>query len=147
MNAVLATLALALPAIAQPPDYDALFRAAEAGPAPAGVTRGTVLAVEGRLPRVKAALQGALWKGKVFHGDGTFTNRWLGGIRAGTAATAEEPSWADGRPALAVHYPPSAPVFGTTRDELRQIEPGVWLGRSFDVRTGEPKNFFLLRAR
>jgi hypothetical protein len=67
---------------------------------------------------VKATLQGAVWKGKVFHGDGTFTNRWLGGVRAGTATTGVEPSWFDGQPALVVHYPPTAPVFGNTRDEL-----------------------------
>jgi hypothetical protein len=98
-------------------------------------------------PRVKARLQGSVWKGKYFHGDGTFTNRWLGGIRAGTVGTGVGESWADGRPAVVAQYPPTAPVFGNVRDELRQVGPGVWLGRSYDTITGRPKNWFMLQAK
>lgn len=149
MKPLLAVTALvvASPVFGQPPSLDTTFAQAEVGAAPVGRYRGTVLTADGLFPRVKARLQGAMWKGKTFHGDGTFTNRWLGGIQAGTASTTEEPSWLDGQPALVVHYPPNALVFGRTRDELRQVSPGVWIGRSFDVATGQPKNWFLLTAR
>ena len=160
MNPLVATavvLALAAPVLAGPPASD--FR--RASPAtweaafsqgtpsePVGPVRGTVLYADDALfPRAKARLQGAVWKGKTFHGDGTFTNRWVGGVRAGTAGTGVEPSWLDGRPGLVLRYPPTAPVFGDVRDELREVAPGVWLGRSFDAATGRPKNWFLLRAR
>ena len=147
MTPLLAALALASIPAAPPADWESSFREAPVGLAPVGPTRGTVLEADGRLPRVKARLQGAVWKGKTFHGDGTFTNRWVGGIQAGTATTRVEPSWLDGQPSLVVNYPPTALVFRNTRDELRQVAPGVWLGRSFDATTGAPKNWFTLRGR
>ncbi len=148
MKPLLASLALALTAFAQPPQsLEEAFRSTEVGTTPVGVTRGTVLSADGAFPRLKAAVQGTIWKGKVFNGDGTFTNRWLGGIRAGTVATTEDASWADGRPVLSATYSPTALVFRYTRDELREVSPGVWLGHSYDTRTGATKNWFVLRGR
>lgn len=150
------TLALVTPVVAGPPTlrggtpagWEALFREGIPDSTPVGPTRGTVLYADDALfPRVKARLQGTVWKGKVFPGDGTFTNRWVGGIRAGTVGTSVEPSWLDGQPSLVAQYPPTAPVFGNVRDELRQVGPGVWLGRSYDATTGRPKNWFMLQAR
>lgn len=150
------TLALASSAFAGPPalrggtpgEWEALFREGVPDSSPVGPTRGTVLYADDALfPRVKARLQGSVWKGKVFHGDGTFTNRWVGGIRAGNASTEVEPSWLDGQPSLTVNYPPTALVFRNVRDELRQVAPGVWLGRSYDATTGRPKNWFMLEVR
>ncbi len=149
-------LALVAPAVAGPPalrggtpaGWETMFRDGIPDTTPVGPTRGTVLyADDGLLPRVKARLQGSVWKGKYFHGDGTFTNRWAGGVRAGTAGTTVDSSWLDGQPSLTVQYPPTAPVFGNVRDELRQVGPGVWLGRSYDATTGRPKNWFVLQAR
>lgn len=153
-----AALALALvsPALAGPPDFrrgtpagwEALFRDGFPDGGPVGPTRGTVLyADDALIPRLKARLQGTVWKGKTFPGDGTFTNRWVGGITAGTVGTQVEASWVDGQPSLVAQYPPTAPVFGNVRDELRQVAPGVWLGRSYDTTTGAPKNWFVLRAK
>jgi hypothetical protein len=149
MRPTLAVVALtfAAPAFCQTPNWDATFRDASLGSAPVGYYRGTVLAAEGAFPRVKARLQGAMWKGKTFHGDGTFTNHWLGGVRAVTAGTSVGLSTLDGQSALVVRYPRFAPVFGGDYDELRQLGPGVWLGRRYDARSGRPKNWFLLEAR
>ena len=36
---------------------------------------------------------------------------------------------------------------GNARDELRQIAPGVWLGRSYDAATGHAKTWFVLVGR
>ena len=133
---------------ATPCCWEALFRqgALGCGP-PRGDTRGTVLYADGKHPRLKARLQGVVWKGKTFHGDGTFTNRWLGGVHAVSAGVRVEPSWLDGQPCLVMQYAQDAPVFGNVRDELRQIAPDVWLGRSYDVGTGHPKNWFVLRGK
>lgn len=123
---------------------EALFRQGVLGCGPLGPTRGTVLYADGQHPRLKARLQGVLWKGKTFHGDGTFTNRWLGGVHAVSADVRVEPSWLDGQPCFVMQYAPDAPVFGNVRDELRQIAPDVWLGRSCDGATGHLKNWFVL---
>lgn len=149
-----AVLALAPPIAASASDlrratpccWEALFRAGTLGCGPLGPTRGTVLSADGRLPRLKARVQGTVWKGKTFAGDGTITNRWLGGVNAVSADTRIEPSWLDGRPCLVIEYAPNAPVFGGVRDEIRQIAPGVWLGHSYDTATGRPKNWFVLRG-
>jgi hypothetical protein len=153
--AAVAALALAprtlagLPALheATPCCYEALFRQSDLGCAALGPTRGTVLYVEGKHPRLKAHLQGAVWKGKTFHGDSTCTNRWLGGVHAVSAGVCVEPSWLDGQPCFVMQYAPDAAVFGNVRDELREIAPDVWLGRSYDGATGHPKNWFVLRGK
>src|SRR5436309_2133589 len=127
--AAAAALAFAPPTLAGPPAsalaratpccWEALFRQGTVGCGPLGPTRGTVLYADGAHPRLRARLQGAVWKGKTFHADGTLTNRWLGGVRAVSAAAGVGPSWLDGRPCLVVQYAPDAPVFGGVRDELR----------------------------
>lgn len=114
---------------------------------PFGAFRSAVLSADGKLPQLKARLQGSVWKGKTFHGDGTFTNRWLGGIAAGTANVSIEPSWLDGRDCVVLIYPPSAPVFRNVRDELRQIAPDTWLGHTYDTTTGRSRNWFLLWSK
>lgn len=147
MTPLLTALVLTTFPAAPPADWETAFRQATVGEIPVGPTRGTVLDADGMFPRMKARIQGSIWKGKTFHGDGTFTNRWVGGIRAGNAATHVEPSWLDGQPSLVLQYPPTALVFRNTRDELRQVAPNEWLGRSFDATSGQPKNWFTLRGR
>jgi hypothetical protein len=151
MKPLLALLGISLvaPAFAQTNTANLrdAFRQAEVGSPPLGYYRGTVVAAEGLFPRVKALLQGAVWKGKTFHGDGTFTNHWLGGIQAVSTGTGYGASVIDGRPAVVMRYRRSQPVFGGDYDEMRELTPGVWLGRRFDAATGKPKNWFLLEAR
>jgi hypothetical protein len=153
--ASVAAVVLASPILAGPPaadlreatpcGWEALFRQGGVGCDPLGSTRGTVLYADGKHPLLKARLQGVVWKGKTFHCDGTFTNRWLGGIDAVSAGVCVEPSWLDGQPCFVMQYAPDAAVFGNVRDELREIGPDKWLGRSYDAATGKPKNWFVLR--
>ena len=152
---VVAALALACPASGDSPTlipygatpccWETLFRQAALGSVPLGPARGTVLHADGRRPRVRAGLQGVVWKGKTFHADGTLTNRWLGGVQAVSADAHVGTSWLDGQPCLVMQYAPNAAVFGNVRDELREIAPGVWLGRSIEAASGRPKNWFVLR--
>ncbi|MBL8865248.1 MAG: hypothetical protein JNK93_06755 [Planctomycetia bacterium] len=128
-------------------ELETLFRCGVLACAPCGPTRGTVLHADGALPRLKARLQGTIWKGKTFHADGTFTNRWLGGITAGTHTVRIEPSWLDGQPCLVLQYPPDARAFPNARDEIRLIGPNTWLGHSYDSATGRTKNWFVLEGR
>lgn len=129
-----------------PCGWESLFRNASMGCPPCGPTRGIVLYSVGAFPRVKAHLQGTIWKGKTFYGDATFTNRWLGGITAGSASIHVESSWIDGRECHVIQTDSSALVFRNIRDELRQIAPGLWLGISYDSSTGRMKNWFVLSS-
>jgi hypothetical protein len=152
-----AALALASPITAGPPAlvlrgaapcyWEALFRQGTVGCGPVGPTRGTIVDADGKHPRLKARLQGVVWKGKTFHGDDTLTNRWFGGLSAVSAGISVGPSRLDGQPCLVMQYPPTAPVFANVRDELRLIAPGVWLGQSSDATTGRSKNWFVLREQ
>jgi hypothetical protein len=98
------------------------------------------------LPHVRGAAQGVLWRGKTFHGDDTFTNRFPG-FEAMPSAGRCEASWTDGRPAYVLDYPANYPLFGSYRDELRQVAAGIWLGRVWDRKTGWPASWFILVAQ
>jgi hypothetical protein len=125
---------------------DALFAAGTVCEPPVGFGRGRILLrVDGkRMPRLRARLQGVVWKGKVFYPDGTFVNQWAC-RRAIGSCVAIGPSWFDGRPCVALDYPPDAPIFGNARDELREIAPGLWLGRFYAVcPCGQLEGYFVL---
>ena len=123
---------------------DALFATGTASAAPVGFARGHILLrVDGR--RLRARLQGLVWKGKVFHPDGTFINQWAG-FRAIASCVAFGSSWHDGQPCLVVQYPPGTPIFGNTRDELRELSPGLWLGRFYAIcPCGKLEGYFTLQ--
>ena len=91
------------------------------------------------------------WRGKAFRDDGTGTNRFDG-------ETARDFKWSiadsnyDGRPALVLDYAAAGePLWGRVlgmRDELREVEPGLWLGLGSMTATGGHRNCapFLLRS-
>jgi hypothetical protein len=128
---------------------DTLFSQGKLGSPPCGGGRGKVLlVVDARMPRVRARLKGSVWKGKVFDPcSSTITNQWLG-FKAVKAPVSVGPSWADGAPCFVLDYPTTAAVFGNTRDELREIGEGVFLGRFYD-RCPCPKlrGYFVLDFR
>jgi hypothetical protein len=131
-----------------PEQLDQLFAQGRACELPVGAYRGTVLLeVEAHLPRVRARISSALWKGKEFAPDGDFTNRWFAGIRAVPSHAALETSWYDNQPCVALEYPPGSALFANTRDELREIAPGIWLGRFYE-RCPCPKlqGYFILEG-
>jgi hypothetical protein len=110
-----------------------LFAHAEAGSPPVGIGRGRVVhLVDARLPRMRTGMMNVVWRGKVLRDDGSFVNRWAGGIRAIHSHATIAPSWADGRPAIVMEYPPGTPIFANNRDELREVAPGLYLGAFYD---------------
>lgn len=112
---------------------DQLFAQGLACTLPVGHGAGKVLIVcDARCPRLRAKLQSLVWKGKIFDEDGCFINQWLG-FRAIRAHAEFDTSWFDGRPCIAMNYPPGTPVFGNVRDELREIGPGLYLGRMYET--------------
>jgi hypothetical protein len=113
-------------------DLDRLFENAPPGPIPAGRARGHVLRLsDTKLPRLKACLANAVWKGKQFEEDGAFINQWPG-FQALRSRAEPGASWHDGKPCIVIEYPPQTPLFGNNRDELREVAPGLYLARLYE---------------
>ena len=79
-----------------------------------------------------AKMSNLAWKGKYFEPDGEITNQWIG-FKAITGQTVIGASVYDGRPSIVIEYPPGTAVFGNARDEIREIAPGLYLGRFYDA--------------
>lgn len=109
-----------------------LFLRSEMGTPLVGAARGRLVSLADRRGPIKTGLTNAAWKGKTAEPDGTFINRWAGGVMAIGSRYQVGPSLLDGRPALVVEYPPGTPILGKTRDELREVAPGLYLGPLYD---------------
>jgi len=113
-------------------ELERLFACAPPGCCPVGHCRGRVLQLTcTRCPRLRACLTSTVWKGKNFECDGSFVNQWICG-KALRSRACMGTSWYDGGPCIVVEYPPDTPIFGNTRDELREICPGLYLARLYD---------------
>ncbi len=130
------------------PQLDALFLQGTIESLPCGVTRGYVVHLaDVKYSRTRSALQSLFWKGKVFLDDGEFINRFCG-FRADRSNYELGISWFDGKPCLVLEYPPSAMIFANSRDEIRQIGPGVYLGRFYErCPCQKLKGYFVLYQR
>lgn len=130
-----------------PDQLRATFLAAEMGTPLVGAARGRLVSLADRRGPVKTGLTNAAWKGKTAEPDGTFVNRWAGGVMAIGSRYEVGPSLLDGRPALVVEYTPGTPILGKTRDELREVAPGLYLGPLYD-KTPCPvlRGWLVLRA-
>jgi hypothetical protein len=111
---------------------DALFQERPAGPVPTGDSRGTIIFMPGtRLAVLVNKILGALaWRGKVFRPEtGDLKNKVSPlAIQAVRARVYEAPSWLDDRPCVVLDYSQTSKVAGWIRDEIREVEPGVYLG-------------------
>jgi hypothetical protein len=128
---------------------EALYRAAEMGHTPDGVTSGRAIRNPGsRLTVPTSRVVRVLWQGKVFTDDGMMVNRVLG-VRAVHARVYAGESWLDGRPAVIMDCAGASRLFPDVRDEIREVSPGVWLGVMYTRKPAGPEQtmFFALQAR
>jgi hypothetical protein len=128
---------------------EALYRSAEVGCAPTGVTNGRAIRNPGsRLTVPTSRVVHVLWQGKVFKDDGMMVNRVLG-VRAVHARVYPGESWLDGRPSVVMDYAGASKLFPDVRDEVREVSPGVWLGVMYTRKPTGPEQtmFFALQAR
>lgn len=127
---------------------DSLYASGTVGEVPTGSLDGRAIVSPGsrRTAPASVALR-PLWQGKVFHADGTGKNRVFG-VRAIPIKVHEGVSWHDGGPALVVDYTDSWRPFRGVRDEIREVSPGLFLGRMFVTKNGvaEEKMMFTLHA-
>jgi hypothetical protein len=131
------------------PTLEALYRGAQLGTAPAGFARGRAIYDPGsRLTVPASKLIHVLWQGKVFKPDGMMVNRVFG-LRAVHARVFVGESWLDGNPSLVLDYCGTSRLFGDTRDEVRELSPGLYLGLTYVRRDTGPEltMFFTLDAR
>jgi hypothetical protein len=125
---------------------DDLFRAGRAAGPPVGYCRGHVLYFSEcyyKCPRLSAAMSGAVWKGKHFNCDGSFVNQFAC-VKAISSCARSGPSWFDGADCVILDYPPGTAIFGTWRDEVREVAPGLFLARLYNSDTCEFRGYLAL---
>jgi hypothetical protein len=117
---------------------DALFAGGTVGELPTGFLPGRVIKDPGSRHTERASRRlHAVWQGKVFHGDGTAHNRVFG-LTAVPMRYYYGESWRDGGPAIVIDYTPSR-LFKGTRDEMREVAPGLFLGLTYVQKRNGPE--------
>jgi len=131
-------------------ELEQLYLQSSMGAPPTGFNRGKPIYCEDDLlAGVKGCVAGFVWRGKIFVScDNIMINQWL--VCKGVKARVYEgPSWCDGKPSLILDYlGMSHLIWAQSRDEIRQIGPGLWLGMMYKRGCPEPtrKTFFVLES-
>ena len=116
-------------------ELDDLFKASQAGPIPDGAAEGTAIIAPGTTYSSEIAKLVSLfaWQGKTFDGPhGVLRNRILPlHLNAIVAEVYKGPSWLDGKECIVLDYSKTSTVAQWIRDEIRQIGPGIYLGKVY----------------
>ena len=116
-------------------ELDALFSAHDAGPIPDGEAKGTAIIAPGTAGSEKIAelINIFGWQGQVFDAKaGLLRNHILAiGLKAIIARVYKGPSLLDGKECIVLDYSDTSLVASHVRDEIRQIEPGFYLGKVY----------------
>lgn len=114
---------------------DELFKASPAGDIPNGPAKGTAIIAPGTTysDEVAGFVKKFGWQGKVFDASkGLLKNRiLLAGIEAIVAKVYKAPSWLDGKECIVLDYSDTSLVARLVRDEIRQVQPGLYLGKVY----------------
>ena len=114
---------------------DELFTKSPAGPIPNGPTEGTAIVASGTAfsPKIAAAVNLFAWQGKTFDAaHGVLRNRISAfGLNAIVAEVYKGPSWLDQKECIVIDYSKTSMVAQWIRDEIRQLEPGTYLGEVY----------------
>ncbi len=106
----------------------------EIGAVPDGESNGTAVFFAGSTINTPTQLlAGLVWQGKVFdteNGEGVLENKVFG-FNAIKAEVFYGPSLFDGQRAIIIDYSRTSIVAGRIRDEIRQVAPGLYLGRAY----------------
>lgn len=114
---------------------DGLFTNSAAGEIPDGEADGTAIVAPGTTysPEIASFINHFAWQGKVFDAKkGVLRNRILPfGLNAIIAKVYKAPSWLDGKECIVLDYSETSLVAHWIRDEIRQLEPGLYLGKVY----------------
>lgn len=116
-------------------ELDALFSSVGPGPIPDGEAEGTaIVAPDTKFsPIIAKFISGFAWQGKVFDQEkGVLRNKILPfGLSAILAKVYVDKSWLDGKDCIVLDYSDTSLVAKWIRDEIREIAPGVYLGKVY----------------
>ena len=118
-------------------ELDDIYKNAMPGDIPSGDTRGTAILTGSMLSKSVAAFARLFaWQGKVFD---LFSPDRQAGILVNkitpfsltfiVAKVYRDKSWLDGKETIVIDYSKTSFFAKVIRDEIRQIEPGVYLGK------------------
>jgi hypothetical protein len=114
---------------------DALFTASSAGEIPNGEAEGTAIVAPGTTysPTIARFISNFAWQGKVFDAKkGVLRNKILPlGLNAIIAKVYKDESWLDGKECIVLDYSDTSLLAHWIRDEIREIDPGVYLGKVY----------------
>jgi hypothetical protein len=114
---------------------DELFLKSKAGPIPNGPATGTAIIAPGTkfTPAVASAVNLFAWQGKNFDAKaGVLKNKIsVLGLNAIVAQVYKGPSWLDKKECIILDYSKTSIVAQWIRDEIRQIAPGMYLGKVY----------------
>lgn len=121
-------------------ELDDLFAKSPAGEIPEGDTDGTAIIASGTIfsKAISKFVTHFAWQGKVFKPDkkdpsrSTLRNKLtLLGFEAIVAQVYKDISLHDGKECIVLDYSETSTVAGWIRDELRQVQPGLYLGKVY----------------
>jgi len=116
---------------------DEIYRNAQPGAIPTGDTRGTAIVCGSPFAKAFAAFARLFaWQGKVFDlfaaecDKGLLINKITSfSLTFIVAKVYRDKSWMDGKDTIVIDYSTTSFIAGKIRDEIREIEPGVYLGK------------------
>lgn len=120
-------------------ELDARFTAASAGTIPDGEGVGTAIIAPGTTwsDEIAAAVRLVAWQGKIFDAEHGFLRNHIlpFGIKAIVAKVYKGDSWLDGKECIVLDYSETSLIAQWVRDEIREIEPKLYLGKVYWNKT------------
>ena len=120
-------------------ELDKLFTESPVGNIPDGEAEGTAIVAPGTTysSNIARFVSNFAWQGKVFDAKkGVLKNKILPfGLNAILAKVYKGRSWLDGKECIVLDYSDTSIVAQWIRDEIREIEPGLYLGKVYWDKT------------
>lgn len=122
---------------------DQVYRDAEPGTLPSGDTRGTAIVAGSLLAKAYAVFARLFgWQGKVFDlfaadcDKGLLINKITPfSLSFIVAKVYRDKSWLDGKDTIVIDYSTTSFFARRIRDEIREVEPGIYLGKVWFGKT------------
>ena len=120
-------------------ELDTLFTESPVGSIPDGEAEGTAIVAPGTTfsPTIAQFVSHFAWQGKVFDAKkGVLKNKILPfALNAIIAKVYKGPSWLDGKECIVLDYSDTSIIAQWIRDEIREIEPKLYLGKVYWDKT------------
>lgn len=118
-------------------ELDQIYCDAAAGEIPTGDTQGTAILAGSIFAKLVATLSRFFaWQGKVFdlfsadHQSGVLVNKVSPfSFKLIVAKVYRDKSWMDDKETIVIDYAKTSLLARVIRDEIREVEPGVYLGK------------------